>query len=142
MEKWEKLAIVGFHLKNLLEGYRWLIFMMLDAVIVAVSPSSVWRVLGQAGLLSKWNGKPSKRAKALHYLNIGGPFYHLCSILNGFSRHIMNWDIRESMAEAGIGIILTGSQGEARRRRDPGSSRTTGRGSSRKTSRSSFGSRA
>jgi hypothetical protein len=35
--------------------------MMLDADIVAVSPSSVWRVLGQAGLLSRWNGKPSKK---------------------------------------------------------------------------------
>ncbi|MGH9659313.1 MAG: hypothetical protein ACRD96_12270 [Bryobacteraceae bacterium] len=35
--------------------------MMLDADIVAVSPSSVWRVLSQAGLLSKWNGKPSKK---------------------------------------------------------------------------------
>jgi hypothetical protein len=38
--------------------------MMLDADIVAVSPSSVWRVLSQAGLLSKWDGKPSKRAWA------------------------------------------------------------------------------
>jgi putative transposase len=35
-------------------------FMMLDADIVAVSPTSVWCVLGQAGLLSKWNGKSSK----------------------------------------------------------------------------------
>ncbi|MBV8830367.1 MAG: hypothetical protein JO108_14175 [Acidobacteriaceae bacterium] len=35
--------------------------MMLDADIVAVSPSSVWGVLSQAGLLSKWNGKPSKK---------------------------------------------------------------------------------
>jgi hypothetical protein len=35
----------GFHLKNPLEGYRRLTFMMLDANIVAVSPSSVWRVL-------------------------------------------------------------------------------------------------
>jgi len=43
-------------------GYRRLAFMMLDADIVAVSPTSVWRVLGQAGLLSKWNGKPSKKA--------------------------------------------------------------------------------
>jgi hypothetical protein len=34
--------------------------MMLDADIVAVSPSSVWRVRSQAGLLSKWNVKPSK----------------------------------------------------------------------------------
>ncbi len=61
LEDWEKQAIIGFHLKNPLEGYRRLTFMMLDADIVAVSPSSVWRVLGQAGLLSKWNGKPSKK---------------------------------------------------------------------------------
>ena len=53
---------IHFHLKNPLEGYRRLTFMMLDANIVAVSPSSVWRVLGQAGLLKKWHGKPSKKA--------------------------------------------------------------------------------
>jgi len=61
LENWEKQAIIGFHLKNPLEGYRRLSFMMLDADIVAVSPTSVWRVLGQSGLLSKWNGKPSKK---------------------------------------------------------------------------------
>jgi hypothetical protein len=57
----EKQAIIGFHLKNLLEGYRRLTFMLPAANIVAVSPSSVWRVSGQAGLLSKWNGKPSQK---------------------------------------------------------------------------------
>ena len=50
LEDWEKHAIIGFHLKNPLEGYRRLTFMMLDADIVAVSPTIVWRVLGQAGL--------------------------------------------------------------------------------------------
>ena len=43
LEEWEKQAIIGFHLKNPLEGYRRLTFMMLDADIVAVSPASVWR---------------------------------------------------------------------------------------------------
>jgi len=57
----EKQAIISFHLKNPLEGYRRLTFMMLDGDIVAVSPSSVWRVLSQAGLLSKWNSKPSRK---------------------------------------------------------------------------------
>jgi hypothetical protein len=61
LEQWEKEAIVDFHLKNPLEGYRRLTFMMLDQDVVAVSPSSVWRVLGQTGLLSKWKGKPSKK---------------------------------------------------------------------------------
>jgi hypothetical protein len=65
LNEWEKQAIIGFHLKNPVERYRRLTFMMLDADIVAVSAASVWRVLGQAGLLSKWNGKPSKKAWAL-----------------------------------------------------------------------------
>jgi hypothetical protein len=60
LEDWEKQAIIGFHLINPLEGYLRLTFMMLDATL-AVSPTSVWRVLRQAGLLSKWNGKPSKK---------------------------------------------------------------------------------
>jgi putative transposase len=61
LQGWEKEAIIGFHLKNPLERYRRLTFMMLDANIVAVSSTSGWRVLGQAGLLSKWNGKPSNK---------------------------------------------------------------------------------
>ena len=60
LEPWEKEAIIRFHLQNPLEGYRRLTFMMLDANVVAVSPASVWRVLKQAGLLSRWNSKPSR----------------------------------------------------------------------------------
>ena len=41
LEDWEKEAIIDWHRKNPLEGYRRLTFMMLDANIVAVSPSSV-----------------------------------------------------------------------------------------------------
>jgi hypothetical protein len=61
LELWEKEAIIDFHLKNPMEGYRRLTFMMLDADVVAVSPASVWRVLRQAGLCP--GGKPSHRAK-------------------------------------------------------------------------------
>src|SRR5215472_13838137 len=61
LDDWEKQAIIAFHLKNPLEGYRRLTFMMLDADIVAVSPASVWRVLSRAGLMRKWSGKPSKK---------------------------------------------------------------------------------
>jgi len=61
LELWEKEAIIEFHLKNPLEGYRRLTFMMLDADVAAVSPASVWRVLKQAGLLSLWKSKPSRK---------------------------------------------------------------------------------
>jgi putative transposase len=120
LEEWEKKAIVDFHLKNPVEGYRRLTFMMLDADVVAVSPSSVWRVLGQAGLLKKWNGKESRKGTGFEqplaaqqhwhidvsYINICGTFYYLCSVLDGYSRFIVHWDLRESMTEADIEIIL------------------------------------
>ena len=120
LEGWEKEAIVNFHLKNPLEGYRRLTFMMLDADVVAVSPASVWRVLSQAGLLAKWNGQPSRKGTGFEqplgphqhwhvdvsYINICGTFYYLCSVLDGYSRFIVHWDLRESMREADIEIIL------------------------------------
>ena len=40
------------------------------------------------------------------YINISGTFYYLCSILDGCSRYIVNCDLRESMTEADIEIIL------------------------------------
>jgi putative transposase len=120
LEDWEKKAIVDFYLKNPLEGYRRLTFMMLDQDIVSVSPSSVWRVLGQAGLLRKWNGKESKKGTGFEqpleahkhwhidvsYINIRGTFYYLCSVLDGYSRAIVHWDLRASMTEAEIEVIL------------------------------------
>lgn len=65
LDEWEKQAIVGFHLKNPLEGYQRLTFMMLDADIVAVSPSSVWRVLSQADSCRNGTASRRKRAQAL-----------------------------------------------------------------------------
>jgi transposase InsO family protein len=120
LEDWEKKAIIDFHLKNPLEGYRRLTFMMLDQDVVAVSPSSVWRVLGQAGLLAKWNGTPSRKGTgfaqppAAHehwhidvsYINISGTFYYLCSVLDGYSRFLVHWELRASMTEAEIEIVL------------------------------------
>jgi putative transposase len=120
LEDWEKQAILDFHLQYPLEGYRRLTFMMLDRSIVAVSPASVWRVLHQAGRLSRWNGKPSKKGTGFQpprqphehwhvdvsYLNLAGTFYYLCSLLDGYSRTIVHWEIRESMTEADIEIVI------------------------------------
>jgi hypothetical protein len=43
LEDWEKQAIIGFHLKNPLEGYRRLTFMMLDGDIVSKEPTGYSR---------------------------------------------------------------------------------------------------
>ena len=120
LEGWEKQAIILFWRDHPLEGYRRLAFMMLDRNIVAVSPSSVYRVLKAAGLLNRWNPKASKKGSGfvqplkphehwhidVSYLNIRGTFYYLLSILDGHSRYIVHWEIRESMTEADVEIIV------------------------------------
>ena len=40
------------------------------------------------------------------YINIQGTFYYLCAILDGYRRYIVHWEIRESMKESEIEIIM------------------------------------
>ena len=119
LQRWEIQAIIDFCYQYPLEGYRRLCFMMLDRDIVAVSPASVYRVLRKAGLLQK-PFKPSRKGTGfvqplqphehwhidISHLNICGTFYYLCSIIDGASRYLVHWDIRESMTEAEVEIIL------------------------------------
>lgn len=116
----ERQAIIDFHNENPLEGYRRLCYMMIDADIAAASPSSIYRVLSNAGLLSKFNGKKSKKGTGfiqpleahqhwhidISYINLCGTFYYMCSVLDGFSRFIVHWEIREAMKESDVEIIL------------------------------------
>jgi len=120
LEDWEREAIIAFYLKHPLEGYRRLTYMMLDSDIVAVSPSSTYRVLKEAGLMRTWNRKESRKGEGfdqplrahahwhvdVSYLNICGTFYYFCGLLDGFSRYIVHWEIREAMKEADVEIII------------------------------------
>jgi transposase InsO family protein len=113
LEDWEKQAIIRFSFEYPLEGYRRLAFMMLDRDVVAVSPSSVYRVLKAAGRIGRSTNKPSKKGTGFHqpqkphehwhidisYINIHGTFYYLTTILDGYSRYIVHWEIRRSMTE-------------------------------------------
>lgn len=120
LEAWERQAILEFHEKHPLEGYRRLTFMMLDEDIVAVSPSSVYRVLSAARRLDRWNRTPSRKGTGfgqpdaphrhwhadISYVNVGGTFYYLISVLDGYSRYLVHWELRESMSEADVEIVL------------------------------------
>ncbi len=120
LEDWERQAIIDFYQQHPLDGYRRLTFMMLDQDVVAVSPSSVYRVLSAAKLLRRWNGKESKKGTGfvqplkphehwhidVSYVNICGTFYYLCSVLDGCSRYIVHWELREAMTEKDVEIIL------------------------------------
>ena len=58
LEPWEKAAILQFHAGRPLEGYRRIAFMVLDAHVVAVSPSSVYPVLCEVSLITARRGDP------------------------------------------------------------------------------------
>jgi putative transposase len=116
----ERLSILDFHERYPLEGYRRLTFMMIDQDVVAASPSSVYRVLSAAGQLDRWNRQPSRKGTGfvqplrahehwhidVAYLNLGGTFYYLCSVLDGASRAIVHWEIRPAMTERDVECIL------------------------------------
>ena len=120
IEDWERQAIIAFFYEYPLEGYRRLAVMMLDRNLVAVSPTTVYRVLKAAGLLQDRFSRSSRKGKGFvqplephqhwhidfSFINITGTFYYLCSLLDGCSRYIVSWDIRTSMEEADAEIVL------------------------------------
>jgi putative transposase len=120
LEAWEKQAIAAYERRHPLEGYRRLAFMMLDDDVVAVSPPTVYRVLKAAGQIGRGPQPNPRKGKGFHqpsgphhqwhidfsYLNICGTFYYLCSILDGYSRYIVHWEIRERMTQEEAQIIV------------------------------------
>ncbi len=120
LESWEKAAILDFHRVHPTGGYRRLAFMMLDADVVAVSPSSAYRVLRDAGSMRPHQSKPSLKGKGFQqplrahehwhvdvsYINVAGTSFYLCSLLDGYSRFIVHREIRESMTEAEVETII------------------------------------
>jgi transposase InsO family protein len=120
LEAWERDAIVAFHGEHPLEGYRRLTYMLMDADRVAASPATVYRVLQQAGCLERWNRQDSRKGQGfqqplaphehwhidISYVNVCGTFYYLTSVLDGASRYIVHWELREAMKEADVEIVL------------------------------------
>jgi len=116
----EKERIRTFARAHPLDGYRHLTFMMLDANVVACSPASTYRVLKNAGLLAGHSPNITKKGTGfvqpltphehwhvdVSHLNIAGTFYFLCSVLDGCSRFIVHWEIRDKMEESDVETIL------------------------------------
>jgi transposase InsO family protein len=116
----EREAILRYHAAHAPEGYRRMTFMMLDADVVAVSPATVYRVLKSAGVLDRWHHKPSLKGTGfvqpfqphehwhidISYINLAGTFYYLCSILDGATRFIIHWELREQMTTAAVETVI------------------------------------
>jgi transposase InsO family protein len=121
LDDWEREAIVNYWGEHPADGYRRLAFMMLDDGVVAASPATVFRVLKQAGVMrprgdggSSRKGKGFQQPLAAHehwhmdvsYINLSGTFYYLCSVIDGFSRSVLHWEIREQMKERDVQTVL------------------------------------
>lgn len=116
----ERDAILTYHAAHPDDGYRRLTFMMLDADVVAVSPTTTYRVLREAGRLRRWHRSPAAKGRGfqqpllvhehwhvdLTYLKLGGTFYYLCVVLDGYSRFVIHWELREQMTERDVEITL------------------------------------
>ena len=109
------------HQYYLQDGYRRITYLGIDENVFACSPSSVYRVLSKAGLLSKWkNRKHSNKGKGynqplepfkeyhtdIKYINFKGTFLFFISIMDGYSRYIVHHELRSSMTELDVEVVL------------------------------------
>jgi transposase InsO family protein len=120
MLPWEREAIIEYRYQHLAEGYRRLSYMMLDEDIVAVSPSTVYRILKEAGLLAtQWRyertkgsgfDQPNRPHKHWHlditYINFRGTFVYLASLIDGYTRYVVHYELRTSMDALDIEIMM------------------------------------
>lgn len=116
----EKEAIIVYAQQNPEEGYRRLTYMMVDANVCAVSPTTTYRVLKAAKLLNDWNTaenskgdgfvQPCKPHEHWHidisYIKVACVHYYLISILDGFSRFIVQSELRIAMTENDVELTL------------------------------------
>ncbi len=116
----ERQAMLDYYDTHAPEGYRCLTFIMLDADVVAVSPATVYRVLRAAGVLDRWNHRPSRKGTGfvqplrahehwhvdITYVNLAGTFDYLYSLLDGATRFLIHWELRERMTTADVETVI------------------------------------
>jgi transposase InsO family protein len=116
----EREAIIAYCSDKLEDGYRRLTYMMLDEDIVAVSPSTTYRVLKAANLLNRWRNADKKdkpgftQPEQVHdhwhvdisHINILGTIFFLVTVLDGRSRYIVAHDLRANMNEYDVEIVV------------------------------------
>jgi len=103
------------------DGYRRIAYRMIDEDVCYASPSTVYRILKKEGLLNKWMNKktsnkghgfnqPDAPHKHWHtdikYINFKGTFLFFISIIDGFSRYIIHHELRTSMSELDVEIVI------------------------------------
>lgn len=116
----ERRAICEFALQYSKIGYRKLTWMMVDAQIACVGESTVYRVLSEADLLSRWkrsvvssgeyNFRPSAANQQWHtdvmYVWVAARFYFLLSFVDAYSRYVVHHKLLMSLDGESVAIEL------------------------------------
>ena len=116
----ERAAICEFALGYPQIGYRKLTWMMIDAGVACVGESSVYRVLSEADLLSRW--KRSRASSGEYHFRPTGPnqqwhtdvmyvwiaarFYFLLSFVDAYSRYVVHHKLLLSLKGAAVATEL------------------------------------
>jgi transposase InsO family protein len=116
----ERAAICEFALAYPKIGYRKLTWMMVDAGTACVGESTVYRVLSDADLLSRWkrstvssgeyNFRPNGPNQQWHvdcmYVWVAARFYFLVSFVDAYSRYIVNHKLLMTLDGKSMAIEL------------------------------------
>jgi transposase InsO family protein len=104
----EREAIIEYALKHPEVRHRELAWKMLDEGVVAVSASSVYRVLREANLVCGWKPKPKVKGSGrgnppsrpdekwqtdIKYVRVGARNYYLLSFMDVYSRYIVHHEL-------------------------------------------------
>lgn len=115
----ERAAIVSYYLAHPGEGYRRCAHMMVDEDVAYASPATVYRILRDAGVIERSTARPSLKGTGfvqpdrphehwhtdITYVKVGMRFYYLVCVLDGYSRCIINWGLRETMEDRDVAVV-------------------------------------
>ena len=115
----ERQAIINYALEHPEVRHRELAWKMLDCGVVAVSASSVYRVLREAKLICGWRPKPKVKGSGreaapsrpdqkwqtdIKYVRVGARNYYLLSFMDVYSRHIVHHELLTCMDGQSVSV--------------------------------------
>ena len=114
--KEETELVIAYALANPDIRHRELAYRMIDDNVVSLSPSTVYKILEQAGLINKWDnfkkrikrrrmeikGPDEKWQSDIMYIKIGRKSYYLIVFIDEYSRYIVHHEIMTSMDEHSV----------------------------------------
>jgi transposase InsO family protein len=115
----EREAIIDYALKHPEVRHRELAWKMLDESVVAVSASSVYRVLREANLVCGWKPKPKAKGSGrgepparpdkkwqtdIKYVRVGARNYYLLSFMDVYSRYIVHHELLTCMDGQSVSV--------------------------------------